>query len=70
MIVSAITLAPLTGRRRSNAAQSATVGNPDRLTGLDASFLALEKSGAYMHVGSVLVFDGGAPPYQDLLDQI
>ena len=46
------------------------MGNPDRLTGLDASFLALEKNGAHMHVGSVLVFDGDAPAYQDLLDQI
>jgi diacylglycerol O-acyltransferase / wax synthase len=70
MIVSAITLTALTGRGRSNATQSATVPNSDRLTGLDASFLALEKSGAHMHVGSVLVFDGEAPPYEDLLDQI
>ncbi len=37
--------------------------NPDRLSGLDASFLALEKDGAHMHVGSVLVFDGPAPDY-------
>ena len=44
--------------------------NPDRLTGLDASFLALEKHGAHMHVGSVLVFDGDAPPYDDLLAMI
>ena len=28
------------------------MSNPDRLTGLDASFLALEKDGAHMHVGS------------------
>ena len=27
--------------------------NPDRLSGLDASFLSLERSGAHMHVGSV-----------------
>jgi diacylglycerol O-acyltransferase len=43
------------------------VSNPDRLTGLDASFLALEKGGAHMHVGSVLVFDGEAPAYEDFL---
>jgi WS/DGAT/MGAT family acyltransferase len=43
------------------------VSNPDRLTGLDASFLALEKAGAHMHVGSVLVFDGDPPPYEDVL---
>jgi diacylglycerol O-acyltransferase len=46
------------------------VSNPDRLTGLDASFLALEKDGAHMHVGSVLVFDGEAPPYEDFLTMI
>ena len=34
------------------------MSNPDRLTGLDASFLALEKDGAHMHVGSVLLFAG------------
>jgi WS/DGAT/MGAT family acyltransferase len=46
------------------------VANPDRLTGLDASFLALEKGGAHMHVGSVLVFDGEAPDYEDFVAQI
>jgi len=39
------------------------VANPDRLSGLDASFLALEKRGAHMHVGSVLVFEGDPPRY-------
>jgi diacylglycerol O-acyltransferase len=51
-------------------AQSAPVPNRDRLSGLDASFLALEKGGTHMHVGSVLVFDGEAPPYEDLIAQI
>ena len=37
------------------------MANPDRLSGLDASFLSLERSGAHMHVGSVLIFDGDAP---------
>jgi diacylglycerol O-acyltransferase len=46
------------------------VPNPDRLSGLDASFLALEKGGAHMHVGSVLVFEGEAPPYEELLAHI
>jgi diacylglycerol O-acyltransferase / wax synthase len=50
--------------------QSATVANPDRLSGLDASFLALEKGGAHMHVGSVLVFDGDPPAYEDVLELI
>jgi diacylglycerol O-acyltransferase / wax synthase len=38
----------------------------DRLTGLDASFLALERGGAHMHVGSVLVLGGPAPAYPEL----
>ena len=46
------------------------MANGDRLSGLDASFLALEKGGAHMHVGSVLVFDGPAPPYEDLVAQL
>jgi diacylglycerol O-acyltransferase len=48
----------------------AAVTNPDRLSGLDASFLALEEGGAHMHVGSVLVFEGDPPPYDALLAQI
>ena len=46
------------------------VTNPDRLSGLDASFLALEERGAHMHVGSVLVFDGAAPEYDDFVAQL
>ena len=42
----------------------------DRLTGLDASFLALEKDGAHMHVGSVLIFEGPAPDYEDFVARI
>jgi WS/DGAT/MGAT family acyltransferase len=42
----------------------------DRLTGLDASFLALESAGAHMHVGSVLVLDGPAPAYEDFVAAI
>jgi len=45
--------------------------NPDRLTGLDASFLALEEGGgAHMHVGSVLLFEGAAPAYDDFVTQL
>jgi WS/DGAT/MGAT family acyltransferase len=44
--------------------------NSDRLSGLDASFLALEQGGAHMHVGSVLVLDGPAPAYEDLVAAI
>ena len=44
--------------------------NPDRLSGLDASFLHLEEGGAHMHVGSVLLFEGEAPPYEDFVAQL
>jgi diacylglycerol O-acyltransferase / wax synthase len=44
--------------------------NSDRLTGLDASFLALERAGAHMHVGSVLVLDGPAPSYEEFVAAI
>jgi diacylglycerol O-acyltransferase len=46
------------------------MSNPDRLTGLDASFLALEKDGAHMHVGSVLLFEGPAPDYDAFVAKI
>ena len=46
------------------------MANPDRLTGLDASFLSLERSGAHMHVGSVLVFEGDAPPYDEFVAKL
>src|SRR5215218_5296973 len=46
------------------------MANPDRLTGLDASFLALEEGGAHMHVGSVLLFDGTRPGYDELVSQL
>ncbi len=41
------------------------MANPDRLTGLDATFLHLEEGGAHMHVGSCMVFEGQAPAYED-----
>jgi diacylglycerol O-acyltransferase len=46
------------------------MANPDRLSGLDASFLSLERSGAHMHVGSVLVFEGSPPPYDELVAKL
>jgi WS/DGAT/MGAT family acyltransferase len=46
------------------------MANPDRLSGLDASFLSLERNGAHMHVGSVLVFDGDAPAYEDFVAKL
>ncbi|HEX2104225.1 MAG TPA: wax ester/triacylglycerol synthase family O-acyltransferase, partial [Solirubrobacteraceae bacterium] len=46
------------------------MANRDRLSGLDAAFLHLESGGAHMHVAAVFVFDGPAPPYDDLVQAI
>ena len=47
------------------------VTNPDRLSGLDASFLHLERGGRTpMHVAEVLVFEGDAPGYVELVDHV
>ena len=43
--------------------------NPDRLTGLDSSFLHLERDAAHMHVAACMVFKGHAPTYDELLGQ-
>ena len=37
----------------------------DRLTAVDASFLAQEGANAHMHVGAVLIFEGPPPDYED-----
>jgi WS/DGAT/MGAT family acyltransferase len=42
----------------------------DRLTGLDAAFLALESGGAHMHVAAILVLEGAPPTYDELLEAI
>jgi diacylglycerol O-acyltransferase len=42
----------------------------DRLTGLDASFLHLERSGAHMHVASTSIFNGSAPTHAEFRDHI
>jgi diacylglycerol O-acyltransferase / wax synthase len=39
----------------------------DRLTSVDASFLAQEKSSSHMHVGALLLFEGPPPDYEDFL---
>jgi diacylglycerol O-acyltransferase / wax synthase len=46
------------------------VSNPDRLTGLDSSFLHLERDVAHMHVAACSVFEGPAPDYWELVDAI
>jgi diacylglycerol O-acyltransferase / wax synthase len=42
----------------------------DRLTAVDASFLAQEGRSSHMHVGSVLLFEGPAPDYEEVLEGI
>ncbi|MDX6697445.1 MAG: diacylglycerol O-acyltransferase / wax synthase [Solirubrobacteraceae bacterium] len=46
------------------------MANPDRLTGLDSSFLHLERDSAHMHVGSTLIFAGTPPEYDELVEHI
>ncbi len=46
------------------------MANPDRLTGLDSSFLHLERDSAHMHVAGCAVFEGPPPSYEELVDAI
>jgi WS/DGAT/MGAT family acyltransferase len=50
--------------------ESRVMANPDRLTGLDTSFLHLEHDATHMHVAGCMVFDGEPPAYDDLVEQI
>jgi diacylglycerol O-acyltransferase / wax synthase len=60
------------GRRCSSTPVTTiqSVANKDRLTGLDSSFLHLERDSAHMHVAGCAVFSGSAPPYDDLVEAI
>jgi WS/DGAT/MGAT family acyltransferase len=42
----------------------------DRLSAVDASFLAQEKGSAHMHVGAVMVFEGPPPRDQEFAEQV
>jgi WS/DGAT/MGAT family acyltransferase len=42
----------------------------DRLSPVDASFLAQEKDAAHMHVGAVMVFEGPPPSYDEFAEQV
>ncbi|HEY1356774.1 MAG TPA: wax ester/triacylglycerol synthase family O-acyltransferase [Thermoleophilaceae bacterium] len=42
----------------------------DRLSSIDASFLAQEREGSHMHIGGVMIFEGPAPSGNDLQDHI
>jgi diacylglycerol O-acyltransferase / wax synthase len=46
------------------------VANKDRLSGLDSSFLHLERDSAHMHVAGCSVFVGEAPVYEELIEAI
>jgi WS/DGAT/MGAT family acyltransferase len=46
------------------------VANPDRLSGLDSSFLHLEHDATHMHVAGCAIFEGSAPSYQELIEEI
>src|SRR3954447_10225047 len=42
----------------------------DRLTSVDASFLAQEGPTSHMHVGAVMIFEGPPPGYEEFVTQI
>ena len=46
------------------------MSHADRISALDASFLALEKAGARLHVASVTIFDGPAPTWDELREHV
>jgi diacylglycerol O-acyltransferase / wax synthase len=46
------------------------VANKDRLSGLDSSFLHMERDGAHMHVASTIIFEGPAPTHEEFRDHI
>src|SRR6476659_1504011 len=42
----------------------------DRLTGLDSSFLHMEREGAHMHVASTALFEGPPPSHEEFREHI
>jgi diacylglycerol O-acyltransferase len=53
-----------------SACENQLVANPDRLTGLDSSFLHLERDVAHMHVAGCMVLQGRPPAYDELVAHI
>jgi WS/DGAT/MGAT family acyltransferase len=43
------------------------MANADRLSGLDSSFLHLERDSSHMHVAGCAIFEGEPPDYEELL---
>jgi diacylglycerol O-acyltransferase len=52
------------------SARISFVAQPARLTGLDSSFLHLERDATHMHVGACSIFEGEAPPYLEFVEEI
>jgi diacylglycerol O-acyltransferase / wax synthase len=46
------------------------MSNPDRLSGLDSSFLHLERDHVHMHVAAAMILEGAPPTYDELVEQI
>jgi diacylglycerol O-acyltransferase / wax synthase len=42
----------------------------DRLTAVDAGFLAQESQNAHMHIGAVMIFEGPPPAFDDFADHV
>src|SRR5436190_5252013 len=47
-----------------------SVEHLDRLTSIDASFLAQEREGSHMHIGSIMIFEGPPPGREDFTAHI
>jgi diacylglycerol O-acyltransferase / wax synthase len=45
-------------------------GHKDRLSAVDASFLAQEKQSSHMHVGALVIFDGPAPGREEFQEHL
>ena len=60
----------MTTRSGGAAWNNQRISRGHRISALDASFLHLEKAGARLHVASVTVFDGPAPPYDELREHV
>jgi diacylglycerol O-acyltransferase / wax synthase len=54
----------------SVAVESHHMGHGQRISAVDASFLALEKAGARLHVASVTIFEGPAPTWDELREHV
>jgi WS/DGAT/MGAT family acyltransferase len=54
-------------RGRDACENARSMSNPDRLTGLDSSFLHLERDASHMHVAACVILAGKAPAYEDLV---